>query len=365
MKLAIVHDFLNQYGGAERVVGHFLKIFPDSPLYTSIFFPDDTFDLFRDKNIITTFMQKIPGIRKHFKEFFFLYPFAFKSLKIRGFEIILGSSSSYSHFIKKPPGAVHINYCYTPPRFLWETEKYLEGEKIPGALFTLARPALFFLRKMDLGQSRNIDYYIAISKYVRDKIKKVYNRESVVIYPPVDFERYRFSRTKEDFYLVVSRLKGYKRVDIAVEAFNILGKKLVIVGTGEDGENLKKISGKNVEFLGAVSDRKLLDLYSRARALIFTGKEDLGLTPLEAQASGTPVIAYGEGGALETIVDGKTGVFFYNNDSRALIEAVTRFEENPLDPLRCRENAAGFGFDNFKKEIEAFIKNIYRERFAS
>jgi len=365
MKLAIVHDFLNQYGGAERVVGYFLDIFPNVPVYTSIYFPDDTFDLFKKEDIKTTFMQKIPGINKYFKKFFFLYPFAFKTLKLCDYEMILGSSSSYSHFINKCKASVHVNYCYTPPRFLWETGEYLEGEKISRLMSAAAMPIIHFLRKMDLKQSKKIDYYIAISEYVKNKIRKVYGRDSVVIYPPIEVKKYRFSTIKEDFYLIVSRLKGYKRIDIAIKAFNILGKKLLIVGSGEDEENLRKISGKNIKFLGRVSDNELLDLYSRAKSLVFTGKEDFGLTPIEAQASGTPVVAYKEGGASETIIHGETGFFFEKQEPEILVEIIREFEKNHIGSDDCRRNAIKFDFENFKKDIKAFIKIVYRERFVT
>jgi glycosyltransferase involved in cell wall biosynthesis len=365
MKLAILHDFLNQYGGAERVVGYLLNIFPGVSVYTSIYFPDDTFDLFKHENIKTTFMQKIPGINKHYKKLFFLYPFAFKTFKLGDYEIILGSSSSFSHFVNKCEGSVYVNYCYTPPRFLWETKKYLEGERISGLVSKIAMPGIYFLREMDLKQSKKIDYYIAISEHVKNKIKKVYDRDSVIIYPPIDLKKYRFNTIKEDFYLIVSRLKGYKRIDIAIKAFNMLGKKLLIVGTGEDEINLRKISGENIKFLGRVSDNELLDLYSRAKSLVFTGKEDFGLTPIEAQASGTPVVAYKEGGASETIISGRTGFFFEKQEPEILAEVIREFEKNQFNPDDCRENAERFDFENFKKDITGFIKKIYRERFSS
>jgi len=365
MKLAIIHDFLNQYGGAERVVGYFLRIFPGVPVYTSIYFPDDTFDLFKNENITATFMQKIPGIRKHYKKFFLLYPYAFRSLKLYDYEIIMSSSSSYSHFINKSKESVHINYCYTPPRFLWEAASYLEGEKVSVLMSAVAKPMIYFLRKMDLKQSKKIDYYIAISKYVRDKIKKVYSRDSVVIYPPIEVKKYKFSRSKEGFYLIVSRLKGYKRIDIAIRAFNMLGKKLFIVGTGEDEINLRKISRENIEFLGVVSESELLNLYSKAKSLIFTGKEDFGLTPIEAQASGTPVVAFAEGGASETVISGRTGFFFNKQEPEVLVKVIKEFEKNCLDPVKCRENAERFDFKNFKKDIIDFIKDAYKERFSS
>jgi len=365
MKLVIVHDFLNQYGGAERVVGYFLRVFPKVSIYTSIYFPEDTFDLFRDENITTTFMQKVPGVRKYYKKLFFLYPCAFRSLKLDDCDIILGSSSSYSHFINKGRNSIHINYCYTPPRFLWETKSYLKGEKISYALFTIVKPMIYFLRKMDLRQSKKVDYYIAISEYVRSKIKKIYNKESVVIYPPVEVKKYRFRKRKEDFYLIVSRLKGYKRIDIAIKAFNILGKELLIVGTGEDEKNLRKISGKNIKFLGILNDKKLLDLYSRAKALVFTGKEDFGLTPIESQASGTPVIAYKEGGVSETIINGETGLFFEKQEPQVLVKIIKKFENDSLSAVKCRENAMRFDYINFKKNITNFIRSVYKEKIVS
>ncbi len=362
MKLAIVHDFINQCGGAERVVGYFLKIFPGTPVYTSIYFPDDTFSFFKGENISTTFMQKIPWIRNYYKRLFFLYPYAFRSLKLDDYEIILCSSSSYSHLVNKYKSSVYINYCYTPPRFLWETESYLKGEKLTAATSGIIKPIIYFLRKVDLRQSEKIDHYIAISEYVKRKIKKVYNRESTVIYPPIESSKYRFSKNKEDFYLIVSRLKGYKRVDIAVKAFNMLGKRLLIVGSGEDEGNLRKISGGSIKFLGTLSDSKLLDLYSRAKSLIFTGREDFGLTPIEAQASGTPVIAFKEGGVAETIINGRTGFFFDRQEPEALVEAVKKFVKNSLDSIGCRENAKRFDFKNFKERITDFIKNVYIQR---
>jgi glycosyltransferase involved in cell wall biosynthesis len=366
MRLAIIHDFLNQYGGAERVVGYFLKIFPGSPVYTSIYFPEDTYSLFKDEDIRTTFMQKIPGIRKHFKKYFFLYPFAFKYIRFKeDYDILLGSSSSYSHFIRKGADAVHINYCYSPPRFLWETKKYIEGEKVSGFIYFIIKPVISILRRMDRAQSERIDHYIAISDYVREKIKKTYNRDSIVIYPPIEAKKYKYSEEKKDFYLVVSRLKGYKRVDIAVEAFNMLGSKLKIVGSGEDGPGLKKIAGGNIEFPGRIKDEELLELYSGARALIFTGKEDFGLTPLEAQASGTPVIAFCEGGAAETVIDGETGVFFHEQTPDSLMDAVRLFEKSSIKSVKCRENALKFDFKSFRENIKKYVEYSYRDKFIN
>ena len=361
MNIAIIHDFLNQYGGAERAFHYLIDVFPESSLFTSIYFPESTFDYFKDKKIKVSFMQKIPGINKNFKKFFFFYPFAFKRINLKKFEVIISSSSSFSHFINKSKNSIHIVYCYTPPRFLWETEKYLEGEKFSRFLSSLIKIYIRYLKKLDLNQSKKIDYYIAISENVKNKINKIYKRDAFVIYPPIDIAKYIFKEKKGDFYLIVSRLKGYKKLDIAIKAFNTLGKKLLIVGTGEDEAFLKEIAGENINFLGRIDESKLLSLYSEAKALIFPGEEDFGLTPLEAQASGTPVIAYGAGGALETIINRETGLFFYEQDPEELIKAVKEFENYDIDALKCRANAERFGFNQFRDKIFNLVNDFYRK----
>jgi len=361
MKLAIVHDFLNQFGGAERVVGCFTRIFPEAPIYTSIYFKKSTFNFFTKKHIKTSFMQKIPGINKHYRKFFFLYPFAFRSFDLDEYDIILTSSSSFANYVKKGSSSIIISYCYTPARFLWNSNRYLKREHIPKVVKLLIKPLIYNLRKRDIEASKNIDYFITISNYIKKKIKDVYKRDAYVFYPPIEVERYRFCKEKEDFYLIVSRLKGYKRVDIAVNAFNVLKKKLVIVGTGEEEVYLKKIAGPTIEFTGRVSEEKLLDYYSRARALIFTGVEDFGLTPVEAQASGTPAIAFRGGGALETVLEGKTGIFYDRPEPGSLVKAVMDFEKIKIDPLACRENALRFDFKDFKNSFTQFLEKVYEE----
>ncbi len=358
MKLAIVHDFLNQFGGAERVVGYFSKIFPEVPIYTSIYFAGDTFDLFKDKEIHTSFMQKIPKEKRTYKLLFFIYPFAFSRFNLEEYEVILSSSSAFAHHVKKNKDAKHICYCHTPPRFLWDTKDYLEREKISRTLSLISKPLISYLRKVDKRKSKGVDFYIANSQDTRKKIKRIYNRDSTVINPPIEVNNYVYSKDKEDFYLVVSRLKGYKRIDIAVEAFNKCGKKLVIIGTGEDGPYLKAMAKPNIKFLGRVSEFSLIEMYSKAKALILPGAEDFGLTPLEAQVSGTPVIAYGKRGALETVKDEETGYFFYGLNPDSLIGVIEKFEKSSLDPLKCRKNAEKFDFKYFKQKIIGFIENV-------
>jgi glycosyltransferase involved in cell wall biosynthesis len=358
MKIAIVHDFLNQYGGAERVVGYLSEIFPEAPIYTSIYFSGSTYSFFKDKKIITSFMQKIPGINRNFRKFFFLYPLAFKRFNLKGYDIVITSFSSYSNNINKAK-AINICYCYSPPRFLWETDKYFKGERLLYKKFLFLRPFIYFLKKQDLKNSRNVDHFLTLSEFIKKRIKRIYGSDSIVIYPPIEFDKYLFSDKKEDYYLLVSRLRGYKKVDLAIEAFNKLNRRLLIVGKGEDLDYLKSISNKNIEFLGRIDELELFKLYSCARALIFPGEEDFGLTPLEAQASGTPVIAFGSGGALETIIDGETGLFFNEQNSDSLIEAVERFEKHSIDYQKCRKNAEHFDTKYFKQKILDFVNNTY------
>lgn len=358
MKIAIVHDFLNQFGGAERVVQYLSEIFPDAPIYTSIYFPGSTYPFFKGKKVITSFMQKIPGINRNFRKFFFLYPLAFKRFDLKGNDIVITSFSSYSNNVNKA-GAVNICYCYSPPRFLWEADKYFSGERLSYKKFLLINPFLYFLKKQDLKNSVKVDYFLTLSEFIKSRIKKLYGRDSIVIYPPIEFHKYLFSDKKEDYYLLVSRLRGYKKVDLAIKAFNKLNKRLLIAGKGDDLEYLRSISNNNIEFLGRVGEPELLKLYSGARALVFPGEEDFGLTPLEAQASGTPVIAFGSGGALETVIDGETGFFFHGQDSESLIKAVERFEKHPIDSLKCRQNAENFDTKYFKQKILDFVKNTY------
>ncbi len=360
MRVAIVHDYLNQFGGAERVVGFFLRIFPNTPVYTSLYFPESTFDFFKKIKVYTSFIQKIPNVNKNFKKFFLLYPYAFKRLKLDGYDIVISSSSAFAKYINVRKPSIHICYCYTPTRFLWEADKYMEGEKINRTFQYFLRPLISYLRKLDLEASKKPHYFISISNNVREKIKKIYNRDSIVIYPPIEVNKFKFSNLKENFYLVVSRLKGYKRVDLVVKAFNLIKKNLIIVGSGEDEGNLKKIANSNVKFLGKVNESELIDLYSRAKALIFPGEEDYGLAPIEAQASGAPVIAFGKGGAVETVKNEETGLFFYHQDTESLIEAITKFEKNPIDYFKCRENAYLFDFKFFKRRIINFINKIIK-----
>ena len=363
MNLAIAHDYLNQYGGAERVIEILHELYPDAPIYTSIYIPEKMPDSFRNMDIRISFMQKLPLIKKQFKYYLLLYPKAFESFNLEGYDIILSSSSAFAKGIIPGKDSCHICYCYTPTRFIWDYYNYVRKEKYLPIVFKLLPIAIKKLKIWDLKIIDRINYFIAISDNIKEKIKRYYNRDSEVIYPPVDFNKFKVSDKIEDYFLIVSRLNSYKNIDLAVKTFSKLQINLKIVGEGPFRKELEKIASSCVEFQGKVSDEELVRLYGSCRALIFPGEEDFGIAPLEAQASGRPVIAYAKGGALETIVDGVTGLFFKENNVESMIEAVNNFIkiEDTFKQDTIRENALKFDKEIFKKNINEFIKKRYRE----
>ena len=366
MKVAIVHDYLNQYGGAERVIEVMHEIFPEAPVFTSIYQPENMPDSFKKMDIRVTFMQKFPFLDRFYKKYFMLYPIAMKSLKVKDFDIIISSSSSFAKGVRKRKNAVHVCYCYTPTRFVWYYNSYIKKENFSKIISTFLLP-LFIksLKKWDLKAVEGVDKFIAISNHIKNKIKACYKRDSEVIYPPVDFEKFKIneaSKERGSYFLVVSRLNAYKNIDMAINACKKLNQNLKIIGTGLYLKELKKIAGdsKKIEFLGRVSDEELCSYYSGCRALIFPGEEDFGISPLEAQASGRPVIAYAKGGALETIIDGETGIFFKEDNEDSLSESISDFinMENNFIPEVIRKHALKFDKEVFKKSFKAYIDNI-------
>ena len=364
MRLAIVHDYLNQYGGAERVIETLHELYPDVPIFTSIYTPKTMPDSFKGMNIKTTFMQRFPLKEKYYKYYLLFYPRAIESLDVSGYDIILSSSSSFAKGIKPGNGALHICYCYTPTRFIWNYRNYIRKEGLTRIVYKVLPLLINNLKKWDLNTVSRVNHFIAISNNIKDKIKKFYKRDSLVIYPPVDISMFEIGEETEDYFLVVSRLNSYKNIDLVVKAFNDNGHKLKIVGVGPFRKTLEEMAqGKNIEFLGRVSDDELIKLYGGCRALIFPGEEDFGITPLEAQASGRPVIAYAKGGSLETIIEGKTGLFFRDNHPQSLKGAIEKFIEieDSFDKKAIRENALKFNKEIFKNNIKAFIDEKYRE----
>lgn len=362
MKLAIVHDYLNQMGGAERCVEQMHQIWPESPIFTSLFTPETMADSFNSMDIRTTWMQYLPGKERHFKKFLLFYPSAFSHIDLSGYDMILTSSSGWAKGIRKPPGSVHVCYCYTPMRWVWNYDDYIAREGFGPVVRASLPAAIHYLKNWDISTNDSIDELIAISEFVKDRIKRVWNREAIVIYPPVECSRFSINTQIDDYFLIVSRLNTYKKIDIAVTACTELGLPLKVVGSGPHESYLKNIAGPSVEFLGRLDDTRTAELYSRCRAFIFPGEEDFGITPVEAQASGRPVIAFAGGGALETIVDGQTGIFFESQTPESLIEALKVFTDSDFDPKLIRANALRFDAPVFRDSLKTFVERTFKSR---
>ncbi|MEA3493235.1 MAG: glycosyltransferase [Candidatus Margulisiibacteriota bacterium] len=361
MKIAIVHDYLNQFGGAERVISALRELYPDAPIYTSIYDAKRMPDNFREMDIRTSFMQKFPFVFKLFKYYFLFYPLAFESFDLSGYDVILSSSSAFAKGIKKRKGQLHICYCYTPMRFVWRYDDYVGREGYPEFIKKILPIVLGPLKKWDLETVDNVDYFIAISKIIAERIKKTYRRESDIIIPPVECSLFQPSNQAQDYFLVLSRLNAYKRIDLAVKAFNKLDLPLRIIGDGPDKMSLERMANPNIQFLGRVSDRELAENLAECRALIFPGEEDFGIVPVEAMASGRPVIAYRAGGAEETVLDGETGLFFDKQDVDSLVDAIKKFQFMTFDKKKIREWAEGFDKEIFKNKMREFITSKFRE----
>jgi glycosyltransferase involved in cell wall biosynthesis len=351
VKLAIVCSWLNQYGGAERVLEVIHDMYPDAPIYTSIYWPQALPERYRSWDIRPSFLNRLPGIRRRHQLYLPLYPLAFEHLDLRGYDVVLSLTSAFAHGVITPAETRHVCYCLTPARFLWNYAGYIEREGI-GRLARWGLPlVLKGLRQWDRLAADRVDQFIAISRTVQQRIAKYYRREAPIIYPPVRTEFPAVEGAPEDYYLIVSRLVPYKRIDLAVQAFNALGLPLRIVGQGRDLASLRALAKPNIRFLGYLGDEEVRAQMARCRALIFPGEEDFGLTPVEAMALGRPVIAYGAGGALDTIEEGRTGIFFREPTAESLMEAVRRLEQCAFDPAVLRRHAQRFGIPRFRQEL--------------
>jgi len=358
LKAALVHDWLNQMGGAENVLERLVELFPEAPVYTSMYGPDLMPPDYRSWDIRTSFMQHLPGVMSHHQVYMPLYPPAFRSFDLRGYDLVLSNKSGFCHGVRTEPGTVHICYCLTPTRFLWMYDSYRQRENIRPLADATMRCLLSLLRRWDYAAAQRVHHFIAISTAVQERIRRFYGRLSAIIYPPVDTERYTPSgEPLGDYYLVVGRLIPYKRIDLAVRAFTQLGLPLVVVGDGRDRAKLEAMAGPNVIFRGRLAyGQELLSLYRRCRAFIFPGLEDFGIAPVEAQAAGRPVIAYGGGGALDTVQEGSTGTFFHEQTPEALAAAVRAFDPADYDPVACRASAERFSVEEFKRKLLTFVE---------
>ena len=372
MKVALVYDRVNKFGGAERVLMALHEIWPEAPLFTSVY-NCSTAPWARDFKIITSFLQKLPLAKSKHELFPLLMPVVFESFDFTDYDVIISVTSEAAKGIITIPGQLHLCYCLTPTRYLWSGYDNYFTNSVQRIAFSVIVEKL---RKWDLIASQRPDKYIAISETVQARIKKYYGQESKVIYPPVDTNKFEIRSTKSEtnskfkilnskFYLVVSRLVKYKKVDLAIEAFTKLGWNLKIAGTGREMENLKSMAGRNIELLGQLTDEELISYYQNCEAVIFPTEEDFGIVPLEAMACGKPVVAFNGGGAVETIVEGITGEFFYPQTAEALREKILRYKDTKILSEDCRNQAEKFSKEKFKKEFKKEVEKKWQKHIKN
>lgn len=354
--VALVHDWLNQMGGAEDVLETLVTMFPSSPVYTSMYWREGMPRRYGRWPIHTTWMDHLPGIYRHHQPYLPLYPLAFSRIDLSASELVLSNKSGFCHGVRTGE-AQHVCYCLTPTRYVWDFDAYAAREVLPDALKVALRPIVAALRGWDYRAAQRVDYFIAISSAVQERIRRTYRREAVIIHPPVDTGRFEPTNELEDYYLIVSRLIPYKRIDLAVRAFNLVGRRLVIAGDGRDRQALEALAGPTITFLGYVPDEELPELFARCSAYILPGVEDFCIAPVQAQAAGRPVIALGAGGVLDTVREGETGTFFHRQTPEALAEAVRAFDPGSTDPQLCRANARHFDTAAFKEKLYRFIRD--------
>jgi glycosyltransferase involved in cell wall biosynthesis len=355
MRVALVHDYLNQMGGAERVLLALHDLYPQAPIYTSIYDRHRVDQRFRQMDIRTSFMQRLPFVRTHHQPFLPMYPFVFERMDLRDYDLVISDSSAFAKGVVTRPEALHVSYCHTPMRWAWSYEEYVERERLGPVTRMALPPFVAWLRNWDYATAARVDYFVANSPSVAARIAKYYRRECVVIPPPVDTGLYHMSDEQDDAFLIVSRLLPYRRIDLAVRAFTQLGLPLHIIGAGRDERRLRRMAGKNVKFLGHLSDEQVRQRMARCQALICPGEEDFGLAPVEAQAAGRPVIAYGAGGALVSVVEGATGLFFDEPAPESLAEAVRAFQRMRFDGAAIRQHALEFDTAVFLRRFSQLV----------
>ncbi len=365
MKVALVHDYLTQRGGAERVFELICKRFPEADIYTSLYDAKNTIDL-GEREVHTTYLQKWPGSIKFFRLMAPFYYNCFQSLNLLEYDLIISSTSAFAKALRKRPDAKHICFCHNITRFLWDTKVYLQEYRSFQAFYPLIEKLFQPMRSQDIIYAQYPDLYIANSSTVAKRIEKIYKKEAKVINYPVDESRFKFSDQKEEYYLVAARLISYKRIDIIIEAFNWLGLPLLIIGDGPEKLNLESRALSNIQFLGHVTDTERSHLLSKAKFVIVAALEDYGLVPIEANLSGTPVISYGAGGVLDTQIPGKTGLFFQRKSPEAIQEAVYKANKVLWDYHEIRKHALNnFTEEVFFKKVEGTIQEFNKSRQVS
>jgi glycosyltransferase involved in cell wall biosynthesis len=358
MQIAVVHDYFTQMGGAERVAEELARMLPSASLYTTVAMPDLMPPGLAGRRVETSWMQHLPSMKRYYRLYFLLYPFAVRSLDLSRYELVVSSSSGYAKGVRTSRDAIHVCYCHTPMRWAWSFASYSAQETAGPGRRLLLPPMMSALRKWDKRASHYPDHFVANSKTVAARIQRAYGRTAEVIHPPINVNRFRPSPEQEDYYLVLARLISYKRIDLAIEACSSLGRQLVIIGDGPDRDRLMAKAGPTVKFLSHVSDAEVEHYAARCRALLFPGEEDFGMAPLELAAAGRPTIAYRAGGAAETILDGVTGVFFDRQSVSDLVEAIMRFERQEWSAKLLRTHAEGFGIEIFQARFRQFLARV-------
>ncbi|SDF96038.1 glycosyltransferase family 4 protein [Paraburkholderia phenazinium] len=374
-RVAVVHDWLTTYAGSEKVLAQILQIWPDADLFTVVdFLTDEDRDKLLGKRATTSFIQRLPRARTAYRTYLPLMPLAIEQLDVSGYDLVISSSHAVAKGILTGPDQLHVSYVHSPIRYAWDLQhRYLSESRLTSGLKGgIARVLLHYIRIWDQRTAHGVDAFIANSSFIARRIRKAYGYDATVVYPPVDIRSFALHTQKEDFYLTASRMVPYKRVPLIVEAFaNMPERRLVVIGDGPDFERVKAVATPNVTLLGYQSDIELIDYMQRAKAFVFAAEEDFGITPVEAQACGTPVIAYGRGGSLETVVGSddartRTGLFFAQQSVADVIDAVARFEAmGAFDPLVCRANALRFTAERFRDELLDVVAKAVGHRVSN
>ncbi len=364
MKVAIVHDWLVTNAGAEKVLKRIVELYPHADIFTLVDFLNDEQreEILNGKKAITSFIQNLPFAKTHFRNYLPFFPKAIESLDLRGYKLIISSSWAVAKGVKKDKDALHVSYCHTPIRYAWDLyDEYTANLKQPKKF--LVQKTLQYIKKWDIKSLDSVDYFIANSHFVKERIKRIYNQDAKVIYPPVDVENFSLHVNKDDFYLTASRLVPYKKTKLIVEAFNHMPeKKLVVIGAGEELEAIQKIAKSNITVLGYQEDAVLIDYMQRAKAFVYAAIEDFGIVPIEANACGTPVIALSYGGTSETVREGLNGIHFKKQTQNEIIKAVYRFESMKFDAKKISTYVQSFSSDRFKQELQDFISSKVDKR---
>jgi glycosyltransferase involved in cell wall biosynthesis len=364
VKVAIIHDALTQYGGAERVLEQICALYPEAPIMVALHDAARMSAAYRSRDIRTSWLDRMPLARRKHRWLLPFYPQAFESFDLGAYDLVISSAYAFAHGVLTGPETLHINYCHSPGRFFWDYHRYAERERLSGPIRALLSPQLARLRQWDRLAADRPDSWIATSRLVQQRIRKFYGKESTIISPPVDVTRFEVGEGSGGYFLMLMRLVGWKRPDIVVEACTRLNVPLVVAGDGRDFKHLQSIAGPNVRFVGRVNDAQMRPLYRDCRGFILPAEEDFGITPLEAMASGRPVIALGRGGVLDTVIPGRTGVFFAEQTVECLADTLACFDTRDFNPRLIRHHAEGFDNSVFRQRLKGFIEAALAQRAA-